>query len=83
MPTRRKVRKRRTRTTNEEARKVHKRRRCDRPPTERERVEHAPTHLFNRTRCSACVQGADALLLIHDLPRTRLSAKWLHVTVAC
>ena len=43
--------------TSEEARKVHKRRHCDRPPTEHERVDHARTHLPCRTWCPACVAG--------------------------
>ena len=43
--------------TSEEARKVHKRRHCDRPPTERERGDHARTHLPYRTWCPACVAG--------------------------
>ena len=43
--------------TSEEARKVHKRRQCDRPPTERERVDHARTRLPYRTWCPACVAG--------------------------
>ena len=43
--------------TGEEARKVHKRRHCDGPPTERERVDHARTHLLYRTWCPACVAG--------------------------
>ena len=68
--------------TSEEARKVHKRRHCDGPPTERERVEHARTHLPCRTWCPACVaRTRTRFLLIHDLPRTRLSAKWLRMTI--
>ena len=43
--------------TSEEARKVYKRRHCDRPPTERDRVDHARTHLPYRTWCPACVAG--------------------------
>ena len=67
--------------TSEEARKVHKRRHCDRPPTERERVEHARTHLLVALGVQRALRDADALLLIHDLPRTRLSAKWLRMTI--
>ena len=42
--------------TSEEAMKVHKRRRCDGPPTELERVDHARTRPC-RTWCPACVAG--------------------------
>ena len=66
--------------TSEEARKVHKRRHCDRPPTEGERVDHARTGLPYRTWCPACVAGRGRASPRPRSPRTRLSAKWLRMT---